>query len=130
MQQEFTKNGMLYTWDIVSSEGAGFILFPAPHHAKEDIEAAKREIRDNRDVVWLKIATEDDKDDLYKSDIFDHTATRPLRWYEIEADTAILRRERLRGTTPDEYVMRIVLPNIEQTRAKNITRFGDHILSD
>lgn len=122
---EETTNGIKFHEEITSVNGATFTLFPDKHHTTEDIKKAKAEIRRNRDVVSMGIADAYDRDELYKSEIFQHPATKPLRWYEIEQDKEILRRERNRGTTPDEFVKNIVLPNVEKTRQKYFDRYGE-----
>lgn len=125
--KEYTKNGIQYTWDIVSSEGASFILFPEPHHTKEDIKRAKSELRNSRDVVSLFIASEENRDYLYKSDIFQVPEVRKLKWYQVEQDEKLLRRERIKGTTPEEFVKTFVLPFIAETEAKFKAERGDRI---
>ena len=130
MQLERTKNGLLYSWDLVSSEGAAFILYPTPSHSQAEINAAEREIRHTQDVVRIHVANEDDRDYLYKTYIFEQPETKPLKWYEIEQDPEILRRERVKGTTPEAYVKNIVLPNVDATREKYIRRYGNYILSE
>jgi hypothetical protein len=128
MNYEKTTNGIMYTEAIISSNGAGFILYPDEHHTSQMIKAAKAEIRFNRDVVSMRVANEDDRDDLYRTEIFRHPATRPLKWYEINADNKqLIRTERLKGTSADDYVNRYVLPFTVETKAHNLEQFGDKI---
>ncbi len=86
MMLETTTNGINFSDTLVSSEGAAFILYPSKEHTQEQINQAKRELRNSRDVVSLKIADCGDLDYLYKSEIFRHKDTRSLKWYEIEQD--------------------------------------------
>ena len=48
---EYTNNGIMYEWELAGSGGASFILFPNSDHTKEQIDAAKQELRNSRDVV-------------------------------------------------------------------------------
>ena len=131
MNYEKTTNGVMYTESIVSSNGAGFILYPDEHHTKKIIKDAIAEIKRNRDVVSVRMANDEDRDDLYRTEIFRHPAVRPLRWYEINADNKqLLRTERLKGTSTDEYVNHFVLPFTKQTKASNQERFGDKIFDN
>jgi len=128
MYYETTTNGIKYTEDIVSSQGAAFILYPDANHTSEDVKNAKDEIRRNRDVVYMRVASEYDRNEAYKAEVFRIPATRPLKWYEIEQDEDVLQRERLKGTTPEEFVNKFVLPYVEQTKAKYLAKYGDRIL--
>ena len=127
---EKTKNGIEYTDEIASCDGAAFVLFPTTEHTPQMIKDAITEIFNNRDVVSLKVADDKDWDDRFRSEIFAHPLTRPLRWYEINADDrSQLRAERLKGTTVDDYVNKFVLPFIAETKARNIERYGDKIIN-
>jgi len=46
-----TKNGVVFDWWLRSAAGAGFCLIREPHHNDQDIEAARQQIRRDRDVV-------------------------------------------------------------------------------
>lgn len=128
MNYEKTTNGIMYTEAIISVNGAGFVLFPDRNHTPKMVKGAIAEIRQNRDVVSIRVANEDDRDELYRTEIFRHPAVRPLKWYEINADDKqLLRTERLKGTSADEYVTHFVLPFTEQTKSDNLERFGDKI---
>lgn len=127
--KEYTGNGILYTWDLAGSAGAAFILFPDANHTKADIDTAKAWLRDNHDVVRLHVATDEDRDYLYKGEIFQQPETKPLKWYEIEQDEKIIRRERLKGTSAADFVKNIVLPNVQQTHDKLLAKHGDKIYS-
>ncbi|MDP9079933.1 MAG: hypothetical protein M3O71_21105 [Bacteroidota bacterium] len=128
MNYEKTTNGVMYTGDITSINGASFILFPEGKHTVKMIKEAITELMNSRDVVSMRVANEDDRDELYRTEIFRHPATRPLKWYEINADDKqLLRAERLKGTSADNYVNWYVLPFTEQTKLDNLERFGDKI---
>jgi len=128
MYTEKTSNGILYTEEIASIDGASFMLFPEKGHTPEMIAEATRELRSERDVVSLTVATETDRDELYRSGIFKHPAIRTLRWYEINADDLkVLRRERRKGTTIDSYVENFVPPFTAETKERNQKKYGDRI---
>jgi hypothetical protein len=66
MENERTTNGIMYTEEIISMHGASFMLFPTADDTPEMITEAKNEIKRDRDVVSLKVATEKDWDELYR----------------------------------------------------------------
>ena len=124
-----TSNGIEYTEELYSSEGMAFMLFPAKEHTPEMIKQAIRELFNERDVVSMKVATDRDWDERYRSEIFAHPFTKSLRWYEINADDyKIINQERKQGTTTEDFIKRLVLPFTAETKQKNIERFGDKIL--
>lgn len=124
---EYTSNGIMYTWELASSEGASFILFPSSDNTKSQISAAKTEIRRSRDVVSLKLANEEDLDYHFKSAIFREPETRKLKWYQIEQDEKVIRKARLEGINPNQFVQQYVLPNVAQTEQKMLEKFGNKI---
>jgi hypothetical protein len=125
MMREKTTNGIAYTEEITSINGASFILFPDIHHTKDMVAQAKSEIRNSRDVVCIKVASDADRDELYRWDIFREPALRHLRWYEINADDyTLIRAERLKGTSPEVFIEHFVLPCIADTVEHNLQRFG------
>lgn len=124
MTLEKTSNGIEFTEQIESNRGASFILFPQKHHSKQDVENAKDEIRDNRDVVHIRTAKEKDRDDLYKSEYFRHPKVRPLKWYQIMQDSKIIRRERRKGTSIDDFVEKFVVHRTKLTEEKFRKKFG------
>jgi len=126
---EKTRNGIEYTDEIASSEGAGFVLYPAAEHTPEMIKAAICELFNERDVVAMKVADARDWDERYRTEIFAHHWVRTLRWYEINADDYdLLRREREKGTPPEEYIKAFVLPLTAETKAANLKKYGEQIL--
>jgi len=128
MDLEKTTNGIKYSEAILNQDGAGFILFPEKSDTAEMIASAIREIKMNRDVVALRVATEADRDELYRTEIFRHPFVAPLRWYEINADnTKLLRRERRKGTSTVDYIEKYVLPFVAETKERNRQKFGDSI---
>jgi hypothetical protein len=125
---EKTSNGIEYTDELAGSKGASFVLYPTAAHTTEMIKAAVRELFNSRDVVSMKIAGERDWDERYRTEIFAHPLTRTLRWYEINADDyELLRREREKGTTTEQYVQALVLPFAEATKAANLDKYGERI---
>jgi hypothetical protein len=50
-KHEVAPNGVPYLWDLVSPDGASFQLLRGAHHTDADIEAAKRHLKNERDVV-------------------------------------------------------------------------------
>jgi hypothetical protein len=126
MNYEKTTNGIEYTEELAGSNGMAFMLFPTPEHTTEMIKTAIRDMFDIRDVVSLKVANEQDWDERYRSEIFAHPLIRPYRWFEIKAgDYDTLRRERLNGTTVEDYVKQYVIPFADETRKKNWAKYGD-----
>src|SRR6185437_12150000 len=104
MSSENTTNGILYIEHIENSNGAGFVLFPEDRHTIEMIKEAITELMNSRDVVSMRVAGENDRDDMYRAEIFRHSDVRPLKWYQINADDQqLLRAERLKGTAVDDY---------------------------
>ncbi len=128
MMTEITSNGVSYTYDIVSSQGASFILYPRPEHSDADVAVAKREIRNSRDVVSMRVASDEDLDYLYKDAYFRDPRCRDLRWFEIEQDEKVIRRERKKGTSPADFVTHFVLPFTEINKTKAIETFGPSIV--
>lgn len=124
---EYTKNGILYTWELCSSEGASFILFPSPENTQEEINAAKLEIKSDHDCVWLRVANDDDRDYLYKTAIFREPDTKPLPWYQINQDETLIRKERIKGTAPADFVKRFILPFIKETEQLFLQKHGETI---
>jgi hypothetical protein len=44
-----------FEWGLQNVDGAWFLLLREPHHTDADIEAAKRYLRNNRDVVSMAV---------------------------------------------------------------------------
>lgn len=120
-----TTNGVPFTEDIVSHKGAEFVIYPLPFHTDEDIKNAKGWIRSNRDAVKISVADANDWDELYKSAYFKDPRTRDLKWYQIEQDEKLIRRERKKGTTPSVFVDQFVLPRIDKTEIAFRKKHGD-----
>jgi len=125
MYLDQTNNGISFHEEIASSEGASFILLPEPQHTPENIKAAKREIRMNRDVVSIHVATDSDRDNFYIKEIFRQHECRSLRWFQILVEEKLIRKERLKGTTPHDYVLTHVLPNVSETQEVNYKKYGE-----
>lgn len=106
---DYTENGMLFYEYMTGLQGARFILFPADMHSLEDIAEAKRELRSERDVVSLSMATAEDRDDFYKSNIFRDKRVKSLK--QVELDDNLVRKERLKGTSSTDFVTKYVLSN-------------------
>lgn len=123
-----TSNGIEYTDELAGIDGASFMLYPVAAQSADMVKAAVRELFNSRDVVSMKIADERDWDERYRAEIFAHPLARPLRWYEINADDyGLIRREREKGTTAEEYVKRYVLPLAAEIKAANLSRYGGQI---
>lgn len=54
-QGDVTPNGVVFDWWLASIDGAGFALLQEPRHTPADIELAKRQLRNDRDVVSLRV---------------------------------------------------------------------------
>lgn len=125
---EYTSNGIMYLDDIVSGSGAAFILFPEQPHTKEDILMAVNEIKNNRDMVSWQVATENDRDQLYMTMIFKSPLIRAFRWYEINVPAELIRLERRKGTTADQYIKKYVLDFRQRTRDENVAKYGEKLI--
>lgn len=128
MWTEITSNGIEFTYSL-SYNGASYTLWPRKHHTKKDIKEAKQWLRQNHDVVSIRQATPEDWDDRYKSDIFADPRCKPLKWFQINTPDYLLRKERMAGTSPQEYVTKHVLPNIAQTERNWLNEHGVVIYS-
>lgn len=125
-----TDNDIEYSEELYSQQGASFILFPTAAHTIADIRKATRQIYNERDVVALKIATPEDWDERFRSEIYAHSLTKDLKWYEINANDRVFIRElRLAGMTVEDYILDYVLPLTEKTKQQNLDRYGDKILN-
>ncbi len=125
---EYTPNGIMYTWEIAGPKGASFMLFPDEKHTKADVSAAGVWIRDNRDVVYMSLAQEEDRDDLYRAEIFRHPHCRGLKWYEINADNMkLIRKCRKVKMTVQQYVESHVIGQENQTHINNFNLRGSKI---
>lgn len=122
-----TPNGIGYEEYIESVNGATIILYPEENHSKEDVSEAKKWLKDNLDVVSIRIADNWDLDNAYKKDIFRDPRTKKLKWYQIEQDEKLIRKERKKGTTPEEFVTKIVLPNVKKTESEMKKKYGKSI---
>lgn len=56
---EVTRNGVFYSWELAGPNGASFVLYRESHHTDEDIRLSERQLRNDRDVVRLTVATAD-----------------------------------------------------------------------
>ena len=105
MSKETTNNGIEYTWDITSIHGATFILYPKPGYSKEDIQIAKRQIKDERDVVSIRVATKYDLMDDYWGKIFNIGQKKhKLHWSQMDNNIKKLYKAYKCGMTPEQYV--------------------------
>jgi len=126
---EKTSNGIEYTDEIAGPDGAGFVLYPTAEHTPEMIKSAVTELFNNRDVVAMKVADARDWDERYRTEIYANSLIRTLRWFDINADDyELLRREREKGTPPEEYIKTFVLPLTAETKASNLDKYGEQIL--
>jgi hypothetical protein len=66
MHFEKTTNGIEYTEALVSCEGAGFTLYTTAEHTPGMIKKAIAEIRRQRDVVFIRVAGEKDRNERYR----------------------------------------------------------------
>ncbi|MFA7307646.1 MAG: hypothetical protein WC026_13340 [Hyphomicrobium sp.] len=112
--KEYTSNGIQYTYDL-SSNGGHFTLFATANHTEKEILNAKNELKHERDVVSLKLATDEDFDDYFKLEYFRDARLRNLKWWQINQNEKLIRKERKKGTTPTQFVDNFVLPLVSQT---------------
>lgn len=58
--EDTLSNGVRFDSYLMNSDGAGFILYPlVGTHKTKDINLSKRELRNSRDVVSLKVVWAD-----------------------------------------------------------------------
>lgn len=50
-----SPEGIIYHWELAGPHGADYILFPADHHTKEDIQETKDWMRNSFDVIHLSV---------------------------------------------------------------------------
>ena len=121
---EQTPNGIQYNWELAGANGAAFMLYPSETNTKEDIQAAKLWLKDNRDVVYISVADESDLDELYRTHVFKHPYCRPLQWFEINADDMqLIRKCRREGMCIQCYVNTYVVGKEAETTEANKLKF-------
>jgi len=52
---DVTDNGVCFDWGLAGPDGAWFTLLREPHHSKDDVEIAKKQLHRDRDVVSLSV---------------------------------------------------------------------------
>lgn len=107
---ETTPNGIKYDYSICTS-GAMFIVYPNKNTEFEIKEAIKY-IRDNRDMVSLRLARFEDKVELFRHELFTHEKTRHLKWYQIFDVLKVQKKYVADGISIEHYIDTFVLPNI------------------
>jgi hypothetical protein len=60
---DVTPNGVVFDWELVNINGAGFTLIREPHHTDDDIRIGEEYLRYERDVVRLSVAMLDASDE-------------------------------------------------------------------
>lgn len=123
---EQTPNGIYFSEEIYIN-GAVFMLYPSSQNTKEDIDGAKKWLKDNRDVLGIKIGQEEDLDEIYKGEVFRHPKTKNLKWFQINDDKKNINKARNEGLSIDEYIDEYVLPNVDKTESKMKDKFGNNI---
>ena len=53
--ESYKINDIYYDYELAGPDGASFLLFAFPEHTKEDIRKAKKQIKNNDDVVRLSV---------------------------------------------------------------------------
>lgn len=123
MKLDQTSNGVPFRSHVVNQWGDEFILFPNAEHSPSDIKNAIAELRDNRDAVSIRVARDEDLDNLFVDQVFRHPEVKPLKWFEVYQDYQVIRTQRQKGMTAEEFVNVYVLPNVEQTREANLKKW-------
>ena len=130
MNFETTANGIEYEYGVVY-QGAHFILYTTDQHTPEQINTAKADLRKRFDVITIKVANDHQWDERYKCEISAHPLVKHLRWFEIDTDDdKKIHQHRLKGTPIEVYINLFVLPNVQQTKAKNIELYGEEIINE
>ncbi|TKT84899.1 hypothetical protein [Dyadobacter frigoris] len=89
---------------------------------------AVNEIKNNRDMVSWRVATENDRDQFYITMIFRSALIRAFRWYEINVPAELIRSERRKGTTVEQYIQKYVLDFRQRTKDENVAKYGEKLL--
>ena len=112
--KKYTSDFILYMPDFFEDDEFGFILFPEQHHTIKQIHNSKNELKRHYNDAIIRIADEDDKDELFRNDIF--IEKKRLGWYLIEESNDVLRKQRTQGTSPVEYFINVILPQAEKLK--------------
>ena len=112
--KKYTSDFILYMPDFFDNNEFGFILFPDLHHTIKQIHSSKNELKRHFIDAIIRIADEDDKDELFRNDIF--IEKKRLGWYLLEESNDLLRKQRAQGTTPVEYFINVILPQAEKLK--------------
>lgn len=101
---EKTSNGVRYTWSLASSEGASFVFYK-DEHSQEEVKKAISEIKNTRDMVYYRIANEQDYVDIYWDEVF-HIGEKKhnLTWKNMEYDYKKLRKAYLKKISAEDFV--------------------------
>lgn len=123
---ETTPSGIKYNYTI-GSQGGYFIVYPNEKQTNEEVKKAVDYIKENRDVVSIRVAILSDKINLFTDILFKHPKTIALKWYQINQDEKLIKKAVLKGWDIDYYIDTYVLPLIEQTEKENLNNFGNRI---
>ncbi|GLU56239.1 hypothetical protein [Dyadobacter frigoris] len=78
-------------------------------------------------VSW-QLATENDRDQLYITMIFRNPQIRTFRWFEINMPVVLIREERRKGTTAEQYIQKYVLDFRQRTKEGNVAKYGEKMI--
>ncbi|WP_130855631.1 hypothetical protein [Olivibacter jilunii] len=115
-------NGIEYRADDGGGNRIKFILFPHKFHTKDDIQSARKQLQEMLVTKNIRMARPDDWDNLYIEKVF--RLCSDLQWYEIHIDRKIIRRERIKGTSIEEYKKSYILPKVEAEKKRNYSKYG------
>jgi hypothetical protein len=89
---DVTRNGIVFDWELAGSQGAAFELFREPQHGDDDIQVAKSQLFQDRDVVWLSVTTIS-AEELAAPIPPDPVMSRPIREREQRPFHTILHKD-------------------------------------
>jgi hypothetical protein len=103
MAHEFTSNGIRYKSELVSPEGASFIVFKDAE-SEINLNLAIEELKNTRDVVYIRKANLHDKIEDFREASFKIAIKEyNLHWSQFEASCKSIRFAIRDLKTPEEY---------------------------
>jgi hypothetical protein len=109
-----TVNTIEYTWELAGSQGASFVLFPDKNHTEEQIRDAKSALRQQRDVVSIRLATREDRLYQYWGAIFKEAEKQGMKSSDIDYNHKLISKSfGYTGSpmSPSDYVTKYLSPN-------------------
>lgn len=89
---DVTRSGVIFAYELAGPAGAAYELFREPRHTDEDIEAAKSQLRRDRDVVSISVTTVSPEEMLAPIPP-DPVRSRPVLEYEQRPFHTVLHKD-------------------------------------